>query len=119
MPSIKTFSMILLCSALISATGCRSTAPGKGATVATAPTKAAPAKAPKMTVSQALGLTILKAINANPAMNGHQVSVGTTEDTVMLNGKVKSTTQKKLAETITRQKAKKAKVINQITVSIK
>ncbi len=77
-------------------------------------------KAPvKMTVSQALGVNILKALNAAPGMKGHTISVGTTSDTVILNGKVKNAAQKKTAETIARQKAKTAKVINKIEVSTK
>jgi Flp pilus assembly secretin CpaC len=77
-------------------------------------------KAPvKMTVSQALGMNILKTLNAAPGMKGHTISVGTTSDTVILNGKVKNAAQKKMAETIARQKAKTAKVINKIEVSTK
>lgn len=98
-----------------------STAPAKGAV--TAPVKVngkAGALAPaKMTVSQTLGVDILKALNAAAGMKGHQISVGTTSDTVILNGKVKSAAQKKTAEIIARQKAKTAKVINKTEVSAK
>ncbi len=75
-------------------------------------------KAPvKMTMSQAMGVDILKALNASPAMKGHTISVGTTNDTVILNGKVKTAVQKKTAETIARKKAPKAKVTNKIELS--
>jgi osmotically-inducible protein OsmY len=98
-----------------------STTPTKGAV--TAPVKVdkkTGAKAPvKMTISQALGVDILKALNAATEMKGHKISVGTTSDTVILNGKVKNAAQKKTAETIARQKAKTAKVINKIEVSTK
>jgi osmotically-inducible protein OsmY len=102
-----------------------SATPTKGAV--TAPVKVdgkagsnAPLKAPlKMTISQALGVNILKALNAATGMKGHTISVGTTPDTVILNGKVKNAAQKKMAETIARQKAKTAKVINKIEVSTK
>lgn len=91
----------------------------EGKTGSKAPAKA-PSKAPvKMTVSQALGANILKALNAATGMKGHKISVGTTSDTVILNGKVKNAAQKKLAETIARQKAKTAKVINKIEVGTK
>lgn len=125
MQAIKPFATILVCGAalIIAIGGCKSGANNNAATSTTSAPNAAkavakaPAKAPQMTVSQQLGLTVLKAINANQAMNGHEVSVGTTPDTVILSGKVKNAAQKKLAETITRQKAKKAKVINQIKVA--
>jgi hypothetical protein len=73
----------------------------------------------KMTASQAMGVDILKALNATPSMKGHQVSVGTTSDTVILQGKVKNAAQKKTAETIARQKAKTAKITNKIEVTAK
>ena len=123
MQAIKTFSTILLCGvALLNITGCKPDANDNAATSAPTAAKATdktPARAPvKMTISQTMGVDILKAMNANPKMNGHQISVGTTASTVILNGKVKNAAQKKLAETIARQKAKKSKVVNQITVSI-
>lgn len=96
---------------------------GTSATKSAAPVKmegkAQTGTSVKMTVSQALGVNILKSINAAPGMSGHKISVGTTKDTVILNGTVKSAAQKKSAETIARQKAKTAKIINKIEVSTK
>ena len=116
---------------MIASSGCRH-ADNKTAPLVKAPAAKAPgvasvatplksaAKAPvKMTVSQAMGVDILNALNASPAMQGHRISVGTTANDVMLNGKVKSAAQKKTAESIARQKAPKAKIANNIEVSAK
>jgi osmotically-inducible protein OsmY len=67
---------------------------------------AAPAKVTKTTISQQMGVTILKTLHVHPTINGPQISVRTTGDTVMLNGKVKTAAQRKLAEAIDQQKAK-------------
>jgi osmotically-inducible protein OsmY len=69
-----------------------------------------------MTVTQAQGVDILKALNANPGMKGHSVSVGTGPGIVWLNGSIAKPEQRALAEKITRRAAPKSKVVNQLKV---
>lgn len=104
---------------VLAAAGCQQAAK----TVATPSESATPAstkvavKAPvKMTPSQKQGVDILKALNANPALKNHAISVGTGQNTVYLNGKVRSAAQKQTAERIVRQQAKGHKIVNDLTV---
>ena len=82
--------------------------PGK---VAAKPTPAA-----TMTVSQEMGVGILKAINADPGMAGHKISVGTGPGTVWLDGSTPKASQKALAEKIAKSKTPQAKVVNRLTI---
>ena len=52
---------------------------------------AKPSPTPTMTVTQGTGVGILKALNSNPAMKGHTISVGTAPNMVWLNGSVPKT----------------------------
>ena len=116
---LKTTTIAALCGLTLTAlTGCRQ-APTVDATPAssTGASSTPKADAPvKMTPSQTLGLTILKALNANAAMSGHSISVGTSNNTVTLNGKVKSALQSQTAQRIAQKNAKGFKVVNSLKV---
>jgi len=88
----------------------------KGGNSGTTRTAAKPAPVATMTVTQAMGVDILKAFNAEPRMKGHAVSVGTDPGTVWLNGSVVKAEQRVLAERIARRVAPKSKVVNQLKV---
>ncbi|MDQ3814949.1 MAG: BON domain-containing protein [Armatimonadota bacterium] len=77
------------------------------------PAKAAATPTP-MSKSVALGIAVLKALNSQAAMNGSQISVGTSTDTVWLNGTVKNQAQSQLAVKTARQKAPGYKIVNKL-----
>ncbi|HEY0108636.1 MAG TPA: BON domain-containing protein [Fibrella sp.] len=72
--------------------------------------------APTFTVSQALGVKILEALNADKNMKKHSISVGTSPGAVWLSGFVTDAKQKKLAEQIVRRQAPKTKVVNNLQI---
>lgn len=75
--------------------------------------------APTMTVTQAEGLDILKALNADSAMKGHKISVGTAPGSVWLNGTVSNASQRVLAAKISKKNAPGSKILNRLTVTAK
>ncbi len=70
------------------------------------------------TPSQQLGITLLKALNAQSALSGHRVSVGTSggNKTVFLNGFVADVSQRGLAEKTVRRLVPNAKIVNSVQV---
>ncbi len=89
--------------------------PGKSSPVAATPATK-PRLNPTMSASVAMGVDILKALNADPGMAGHAISVGTGPGTVWLNGFVPQASQRALAEKIARREAPGAKVVNELKV---
>ena len=75
-----------------------------------------PKPTPTFTVSQDLGIKVLRAINADKNMIGHAISVGTTPGVVWLNGNVKTKQQRNLAENLARKAAPKAAINNRLVV---
>jgi len=67
-------------------------------------------------VAQVTGMRILNALRRDPQMQGSQVSVGTTESEVHLNGTVENALQAERAETIARQQMPGAKVFNHLEI---
>ncbi len=72
------------------------------------------ALAPKMTKTQTLGVDIIKAISRDPKLKGARISVGTTNDTVSLEGTIITPGQSKQAESIARQKSPGYKLVNHL-----
>lgn len=71
---------------------------------------------PTMSAPQVMGIDVLRALNADPRMAGHRISVGTVLGMVRLNGSVPQASQRRLAEQIARRKAPKAEVVNELTI---
>ena len=82
------------------------------------PTTRASAKpVASLTATQALGINIIKALNANAAMKGHQISVGVDgRNNVWLDGVVTNTSQRLAAEATVRRIAPRAKIVNNVKV---
>jgi osmotically-inducible protein OsmY len=60
---------------------------------------------------------LIRALISNPGLkSGTSISVGTSADTITLNGFVSSAAQKKLALAVARKQAPKYKILNQLVV---
>lgn len=73
--------------------------------------------APKMTKTQVLGVDIIKAISRDPKLKGARISVGTTSDTVSLEGTIVTPEQSKQAESIAREKSPGYKLVNHLKIA--
>jgi osmotically-inducible protein OsmY len=73
---------------------------------------------PTLRPTQVQGTAVIRALNAEKAMQGHAISVGIMPGSgdVSLDGKVKSATQRTLAAKITRRVLPKAKITNRLQV---
>jgi len=73
----------------------------------------------EMTKTQKLGVAMVTDISAHPSLHGARISVGTSPDTVTLDGVVHDAKQKKSAEFLARHKAPGYKVINRLKIDPK
>ncbi len=73
----------------------------------------------EMTKTQKLGVAVVTDISTHPSLRGARISVGTSRDTVTLDGVVHDAKQKKSAEFLARQKASGYKVINRLKIDPK
>jgi osmotically-inducible protein OsmY len=64
-----------------------------------------------------VGINVVTALTTQPTLaKGTSISVGTNENTLILNGKVANPAQKELAAKIAKQKAPGYKIINKLAV---
>jgi hypothetical protein len=107
------------CSLLVSLTtaGCSwHQPPGNGATQQGSSESASkPAAQSTMSPSQKLGVSVLTALNT--ALKNPRISVGTTKNTIILNGTVNSEAERRRALAIAKQKGAKYKIEDHLKVA--
>ena len=99
--------------AMAAVSGCRSSTPDTRPAATAAPTPIV------MTATQKLGVNLVTTFSQHPSLQGSRISVGTSADSITLDGVVRSQQQKNSAEWLAKQKAPGYKIVNRLTVDPK